>query len=312
MPRLLALPLLTGLALAACAAGTRPQVATPTSDAVTIVDAPSGRPLTRAQLRQRLASAPFVLLGELHDNAIHHRVRGELLAEATPKPAVVFEQFSWRTAPLGQPEAGAALDTWLDAGGFDRAGWRWPLHEPVVRAALALGTPLRGSNLGRDTLRPVVRDGISAAPPRLRALVARAPLDSAANAAIVGELVTGHCGMLPPAMVPGMRAAQEARDAAMTDALLAARAEGGGRAWLIAGNGHVRRDMGVPRMLRVMAPEARVLSVGFLERGPDGAAPEAADRRGYDVVVITARAEREDPCASLRQQMGPPRTARPS
>jgi uncharacterized iron-regulated protein len=102
-------------------------------------------------------------------------------------------------------------------------------------------------------------------------------------------------------MVPMMRNAQEARDAAMTDAML--RASAGGRpAWLIAGNGHVRRDYGVPRMLGALAPTKRTLVVGFLEREPDGALPSAAERQVYDVVWITERAEREDPCKAMRGQ----------
>jgi uncharacterized iron-regulated protein len=83
----------------------------------------------------------------------------------------------------------------------------------------------------------------------------------------------------------------------MTAALLAAGA--GGPAWLIAGNGHVRTDMGVPRLLRTVAPKKSVLAVGFLERGADGALPDWTERQRYGIVVITPPAAREDPCAGL-------------
>jgi uncharacterized iron-regulated protein len=93
--------------------------------------------------------------------------------------------------------------------------------------------------------------------------------------------------------------AQEVRDAEMTHALLLA--EAGGPVWLIAGNGHVRRDIDVPRILTRVAPGKRVLVVGLLEREDDGSAPKADERRSYDLVVITPRTVRPDPCEELRR-----------
>ena len=72
-----------------------------------------------------------------------------------------------------------------------------------------------------------------------------------------------------------------------------------GPAWLIAGNGHVRTDLAVPRILARVAPGKRVLVVGWLEREENGAAPEAAERQRYDLVVVTPRTPRPDPCLSL-------------
>lgn len=266
-------------------------------DSTTVLDAATGAPLNAAELLRRMAAADFVLLGELHDNGAHHRARGALLAASAGHPSVVFEQFARSDAPIPPPAAGESMDAWLDAHGFDRKNWRWPLHAPVVDAAIAAGRSLRGSGLSREMLRSVVREGTGAAPAELRALLERSPLDSAAQAAIDAELMEGHCGKLPASMMPGMRAAQEVRDAAMAAALLAGGA--GGPAWLIAGNGHVRMDMGVPRLLRQAAPGKQVLAVGLLERGTAEAAPGAATGRLYNVIIITPPAEREDPCLGL-------------
>ena len=140
--------------------------------------------------------------------------------------------------------------------------------------------------------------GESAAPEQVRPLMQQAPLDSAARAALDHELDVGHCHQLPQEMFAGMRGAQVARDAQMARALGTVSASG--PAILIAGNGHVRSDFAVPRLLRVTAPGKSVLSVGFLEREENGAEPPAADRAVYDIVVITPRATRPDPCAGLR------------
>ncbi|HWA58464.1 MAG TPA: ChaN family lipoprotein [Gemmatimonadales bacterium] len=270
----------------------------PLPDSVTIVDARTGAAISGSELLHRAASADFVLLGEIHDNPAHHQVRGAMLtALAARQPGVVFEQLARNPGPIPPPAAGEAEETWLDAHGFDRKGWKWPLHQPVVDAAIAHAGSLWGSNVPREALRSVVRQGTGAAPPELGALITRVPLDSAAQAGIDQELFEGHCGKLPQEMVPGMRAAQEVRDAAMTDALLAAGTRG--PAWLIAGDGHVRMDMGVPRILGKVAPGKSMLVVGFVERGSDDATPGATAARRYQVLVITPAAQREDPCAGL-------------
>jgi uncharacterized iron-regulated protein len=270
-------------------------------DSTFILDGPTGDTAPTSELLRRIGDADIVLLGEVHDNPVDHALRASLItAFASRRPAVVFEQFADRDTPIPLPAAGESREQWLDANGFDRNGWKWPLHEPVVEAALAHARSLWGSNLSRDALRTVVREGERAAPEPLWHLTARAPLDSAATAAMDAELEEGHCHQLPESLIPGMRAAQVIRDAAMTRALLLAGAQSGQHPeWLIAGNGHVRRDLGVPRILRRVVPDARVLVVGLLEREENGAIPSTEDRRVYDLVVVTPRAQREDPCRQM-------------
>jgi uncharacterized iron-regulated protein len=267
-------------------------------DSVTILEPANGGTLSPGALLDRIGRSDFVLLGELHDNAVHHRVRGALISSTGSKPAVVFEQFAASPMPIPLPAPGESREAWLDAHGFDRTGWRWPLHQPVVDAAIANARSIWGSGVSREDLRSVIRNGATAAPEELRRLMTAAPLNDAARAALDSDLVAGHCGQLPVTMIPGMRTAQEVRDAAMTQALLAASA--GGPAWLIAGNGHVRSDIAVPRLLRAAAPGRRILVVGLLERNPDGTPPDRADQERYDLVIVTPRTERTDPCATLR------------
>ncbi|HEX9166540.1 MAG TPA: ChaN family lipoprotein [Gemmatimonadales bacterium] len=268
-------------------------------EGVSIVESGTGAALETGDLLNRMARSEFVLLGELHDNPIHHQVRGSLIRAAGSRPAVVFEQFQASSGPIPLPGADQSREAWLDANGFDRTGWRWPLHQPVVEAAIGNARSVWGSGISRDQLRAVVRGGDAAAPEELRRLMEASPLGGAARAAIDSDLVAGHCGQLPESMIPGMRSAQVVRDASMTQALLSAAK--GGPAWLIAGNGHVRADVAVPRLLTVAAPGKRLLVVGLLERGADGTMPDRTEQGRYDVVIVTPRAERGDPCASLRR-----------
>jgi uncharacterized iron-regulated protein len=289
------LPLLLLVTWAGCAAS-RSSLSLPESTVA--LDAATGAPILPADLLSRAEAADLVLLGEIHDNGTHHRVRGALVEAARARhPAVVFEQLPWAAGPIPPPAAGESEEAWLDAHGFDRKGWQWPLHAPIVSAAIAHAREIRGSGLSHEALRTVVRHGADAAPPPLGPLVRQVPLDGAGQAAMDHELFVGHCGKLPSERVAGMRAAQEVRDAAMAEALMAA--VGGGPAWLIAGNGHVRMDIGVPRFLRRLAPDRKLLVVGIAERGTEEAEVGAGAGRRYDVLIVTPPAPREDPCTGL-------------
>lgn len=292
---------LLALVAAACGGASSTSTTAPAPAAgETILDVRTGTPVTRGALVKRLRGADFVLLGEVHDNAEQHRLRAGLIdADASKRPAIVFEQFAWGRDSALQTKPVGAIEPWLDQAGFDRKGWRWPMHKPLVDAALEHDLPRYGSQLDRERLRPILQGGTAPAP--LGDLMRQVPLSPAGAKALEQTLAEGHCGELPAGMVPMMRTAQEARDAAMTDAMLRA-SDTAHPAWLIAGNGHVRRDYGVPRFLAQLRPKQKTVVVGFLEREQDGSLPSVEERQVYDVVWVTTRAEREDPCAAMRKR----------
>lgn len=277
-----------GVALTGCAHAPR--------DDETITDPATGARLTRADLLARMRTSDYVLLGERHDNAAHHRLRAELLA-ALPAPVVVVaEHLPQGDAVALPPDAtGDTLRRALEAAGFDAKGWQWPLHEPLFTAVARRQHTLRGGNLPRELARRTAREGAAALPAHLRALIDAAPLSPAARETLLANLRHGHCGHLPPERLPNMLLAQRGRDAAMAAELRDARARGaGGPVLLLAGDGHVRRDHGVAQILAHLEPGARVLAVAFLEAG------ETAVPGLYDLTWTTARNERPDPCAAMK------------
>src|SRR5262249_50325352 len=159
--------------------------------------------------------------------------------------------------------------------------WRWPLHRPIVKAALDAGLRVRAANLSRaDARRIASQDTKEAVDPDL-----------------LRDMMEGHCGAIPETAAAGMVRAQGARDAAMAHALEEARPP----AVLIAGNGHVRRDRGVPRYLPA---DAQALSVGFLETRAGESDPRAyvQGAKGellYDYAWFTAPQPRADPCEAM-------------
>jgi uncharacterized iron-regulated protein len=269
-------------------------------------------------LTARAARADFVLLGEQHDNPDHHRLQASILASmvrAGTRPAVLLEMLDteqdaivekYRAAPGSTARGlGPALD-------WDKGGWpAWSFYLPIAEVAFDSGLLLASANLPRAAVRAIVRDGLSGVPPeRVSSLGLDVPLAAPLEASLEEEMRSSHCGQLPEAMVAPMALAQRARDGQMAARLIEVERPGTPVA-LIAGSGHVRTDRGVAMRLREAKPEARVLSVAFVEVDAALTAPEAyaprfrAVRLPFDFAWFTPRAKDDDPCAGFHVHAAP-------
>jgi len=254
-------------------------------------------PILAAQMQRR----PVVLLGEIHDNAQQHAVRAQalsLLLQAGMRPALAFEQFDRER----QGEIDRVLSQTRDDG-IDRVdqltalgarGWNWDLYRPFLELALQYRLPIVAANLSRADAMGVWKEGFGAVfepADQQRLGLDHLPADLLqAQEEAVDE---GHCHQIDEQMLPALARAQIARDAALAQAIGPYLQRG---VILLTGNGHVRRDIGVPRFL----PEpqrGRVVSIALLERGtPADDAPAMA----YDAVFRTPVQSRADPCESLK------------
>ena len=95
--------------------------------------------------------------------------------------------------------------------------------------------------------------------------------------------------MTPEMMIEGMVNAQVARDIWMAKIVRDQRPRD---VVLIAGNGHVRKDIGVARWLNRIEPILTVRSEGFVEGGGDAGV--------YDVVHKLKPQPRSDPCSKFK------------
>ena len=243
------------------------------------------------RLNDVVRSRPLVLLGEVHDNAAQHAMRAEALRallESGARPALLMEQFDReRQAELDRalarsgttPDAVIAAATPADPS---MQGWSWLFYKPYIALAIEYKLPIVAANVSRDDTRRLLKDGLSSL-----GFEARVPADI--EAAQASAIVDGHCGMIDTAMAGRMVGAQVARDQFMARAI---EANGANGAVLIAGNGHVRRDVGVPRWLSAAARE-RSVAIGLLEPGDASAA-------AFDVAFTTAAQPRSDPCEGMR------------
>lgn len=259
--------------------------------------------IDEADLLRRAAPAEALLLGEIHDNAEHHRLQLKVLQArlaAGVRPALLMEQFD--------SDQQAALDearrTGTDIAPLMR-GWDWPQYQPLVALAATAGLPLLAANLPRAATRPIVREGYATlAPGEVQRLALDASWDEARQKYMSGLIEASHCGMVTPALRDGLVRAQRLRDATLADAALGRLDQG---VVFILGRGHARRDVGVPLYLAARRPGTRVLAVGFVEVDAHRTAPtqyeteRAGDIAPYDIVWFTPRAERPDPCLAFRK-----------
>lgn len=241
-----------------------------------------------------LPNPQVLLLGEVHDNEQGHRQRYELLrkrVEAGWRPAIAMEQFDRENQDVLTKAQSGCLDAAcvIKVAGGPR--WDWQLYYPLIQLALNYQLPLVAANLSRDDASRVVRDGVMATFDRqsIAAYHLDQPLPADVRSAQQREIETGHCGMLPEMMVGGMVNAQVARDIWMAKLL---REQQPRDVVLIAGNGHVRKDVGVARWLNMQDPRLTVRSEAFIEGD--------AEAGRYDVVHTLAPQKRSDPCAQLK------------
>ncbi|SHI24312.1 ChaN family lipoprotein [Pollutimonas bauzanensis] len=254
-----------------------------------------------AELALALPRHPMVLLGEVHDNADGHTLRLRAIADAVEagwRPAIAMEQFDREHQAVLDRAMKTCADAAcvIQAAAPGKAGWNWDYYKPVIDLALRNHLPLIAANLSRADAGRVMQEGMAAVftAGELRELGLEQGPDPALLQAQAAEVAQAHCGMLPAALHKGMAAAQIARDAMMALQMRRAASPGASAARqlrpvvLLAGNGHVRRDQGVPRWL----DRGAALSVGFTE----GAAPAG----WFDRDIVISPAQRPDPCASLR------------
>lgn len=278
-----------------------------------IWDPVAGEELTPDALASRLVSKRFVLVGEFHDNPDHHRLQAWIIAKVKPS-AVVLEMLDvdqsaaldafqakgdWKPAAMGE-----ALD-------WEKRGWpAWSSYQPIAEAIKESGAKLVAGNAERAKARAIVKGGLANLDaPEVKALGLDRPLPEAADAAQRAEIATSHCDMLPEDLLPGMALAQRLRDATMARALLKSTAEGK-RAVLITGNGHARRDRGVPRALIDQgAMTDEIASVMLIEVDPEATVPsdllplDPDGRPAADIVWFTPSVSRPDPCEEMQRQM---------
>lgn len=276
-------------ALLAGAADAPPQPPTPT------VASETGDPGQQASaLLTRLLPTPLLLVGEQHDAPEHQALQRELVQQLAARrqlSALVLEMSEAGTHTTGLPsQASEAQVREALRWSGDQAGWPWSTYAPVVMAAVRAGVPVLGGNLPRADMRAAMGN---------ESLDRLLPTEALERQRVA--IREGHCDLLPAPQIAPMTRIQIARDQAMAGTAAAA-IRSGQTVLLVAGNGHVQRDLGVPLHL---PPDLAHRVVVALAR-PAVDAQEAAGQTlpTADVVWRSPPRAPRDYCAEMKRSMG--------
>jgi uncharacterized iron-regulated protein len=244
---------------------------------------------------QEAANPQVLLLGEVHDNPQGHKLRFEDLKKRVDsgwKPAIAMEQFDHEDQDLLNDAQKGCVDAGCVIRVMNKKGWDWQQYYPVLQLALDKQLPIVAVNLSRANASKVVRDGVASSfdSKTVAEYQLGEPISADWRKAQEREIRSGHCDMLPDMMVPGMVNAQLARDIWMAKLI---RDQQPRDVVLIAGNGHVRKDIGVPRWLNTIGPKLTVKAVGYVEGG--------AQKEQFDEVRSIPAQKRADPCAKFKK-----------
>ncbi|OGT70247.1 MAG: hypothetical protein A3H44_00955 [Gammaproteobacteria bacterium RIFCSPLOWO2_02_FULL_57_10] len=257
--------------------------------------------ISQEELLQDLAQQRFILLGEKHDNPDHHRLQRLVLQELQQRAqlgAVVFEMLNsdqqahvdtLASVDLASAQAVREHLQW------DDVGWEWDFYGPMLMDSVTDGVPVRAGNISRDEMMTIYAGEPDA--------TIAGVLDAEQMAQLDREIDESHCGMLPASQFPAMVRVQQSRDARMAQELTNALSGDAQQRVLIAGNFHVRRDLGVPNYLP--QNEGSVAALAFMEVNPESQNPGDylqgfSARVPYDYLWFTPAVTAEDYCASMR------------
>ena len=251
-----------------------------------------------------IESASYLLLGEKHDNPDHHLLQLMVLNHVIEQMRVSNVSFE-----MMDSDDQAALDqisqhnltTLEDLKaylGWDEEGWNWEFYGPLVLTLAQAKIPLAAANITDATMSRVYGEETSSE----RASI----LDEIGLQQLYVDIDESHCGLLPESQFPAMVRVQQARDYNMANNMAIPELEK--LSVLVAGNYHVRRDVGVPNYLLARESHLRredivVLSFMEVEQGEDDPASylqEPKTRPAFDYVWFTPAISNEDYCASLK------------
>ncbi len=273
-----------------------------------------------------LALSRYALTGEVHDNPDHHlwqawairtisKLRGSRIVEGAPQFDIVamemvrtdqnraLDKFYGRDVEVPRPRRPRDFARLLK---WSKSGWPdFKIYEPIIAQAQHEQLVIVPASASREFTKKLSAEGEKAlAPGELERLALSDPLPAKLAEDLAKEIKESHCGLIPDKAIPRMSFIQRFRDATMADSLLAVASGKGGI--LIAGNGHVRRDRGVPwYLIKRGIPADAIVAVEMVEvaEGETEPADYAEAAPGADFIVFTPRTKREDPCEKMKEFM---------
>lgn len=240
----------------------------------------------------------LLLLGEVHDNPDGHQARYqylETLVKQGWRPVIAMEQFDLEQNDELQAAMQACESADCVISKVGKNAWQWPLYKPVIQLAMTYHLSVVPANLSRKNAFLAVKEGFKAALPNN--IIQQYQLPQSISAAVLSaqenEIKASHCGMAPTNMIGGLAQAQIARDIMMANTMITYAQNKD--VVLIAGNGHVRQDIGVPYWLREQH-QSDIVAIGFIEKDSN------MNSTIFNVHKTIPAHQRPDMCKNLTMQ----------
>jgi len=263
--------------------------------------------IDESALLASMDKANVILLGETHDNPLHHELQLKLLnerIEAGARPALLMEQLDTVNQPaLDKALAGSDREEVLKTVTGLIKFTDWEFYRPFLVAAVDNKLPVIAANISSHQLQPVIWQGFSAFDAgALKRMAVEEVWSEDRENYMRTHMGGAHCGQLRATLREGLARGQRLRDALMADAAMPSIARG---IVAIVGSSHARRDVGMPIYITARDPSASILSIGFVEVIPGKIAPDVYETDSvsgkipFDAIWFTPRVARTDPCAEL-------------
>lgn len=259
----------------------------------------------------RILDSDYLLLGEQHDNPVHHQHQSwaiKQLANNSKQASVAFEMIDKEQGVRLAKQKVTSAEQLINELNVSKTGWDYEhRYKTLFAEVIAAGYSIDSANLNRKQLMDIVMQGEGKLPEVYQRLLDATPLSAEQLKDAQTEISQSHCGMLDDKTSSKMVLGQRLRDAIMADSLINSQQP---VKVLIAGAGHVRNDRAVPLYLNSnlqdQVKDTSILSIGMIEVDADETDPAAyAEPWGskslpFDIVWFTPQVNREDMCKQLK------------
>ncbi len=260
----------------------------------------SDQQIDSGDLLKKLLHADYIILGETHDNPIHHKHQSDIIQHFLDRgirPTVVLEMLDTNEQDKIEKFHSSKVKTAKEFNtitGFSSKGWSFSDYQALLNTIAKGDLDILGGNLPAKYTRKIIKDGIQVAPDEVQKLLRKFTLTEKQLLELNHEIMTGHCNALPETMLPGMVRVQQARDASLAASMLRSQTP----TILITGSGHAKKSRGVPAYLRAMNNTAKIVSISFIEDDSDTIHERV---REFDYIWITRPVKRVDPCIAFKK-----------
>ncbi len=248
-----------------------------------------------ASVLEDIGAVEVIILGEIHDNPVHHENQALAIRTIFPS-AMVFEMFSPDQAATINTMRwdGTTLEALEEEFEWHLSGWPdFDYYRQLLEAdpeGVVYGGAVPQSQIDEVAFEGAFTiygpDGVDYGLDQ--------PLSEEEVSLREADYILSHCEALDDGDLNGLIEADRLRAAVMADAVLLALEEASYPVVVIAGNDLAREDYGIPAMLRMIYPDILVKSVGQFEVEPLGDQP-------YSHILVTGEIDREDPCLDFSE-----------